>query len=309
MMNKGKLIIWIFFTFFIVQSCKQKEIDNSPGDLPDSGTANFAGDESFQPIVDEELDVFKYLNPKAKPQFTYKSENKVVRLLMDDSVRLVVLSRDLTADEIKVLDQKKLKPITNRFAIDGITLIVNRASKDTLITVNEIKKMLAGEAKKELNIVFDDPNSSLTRYLKAFSGVNDFTGRNIYALKDNKEVIKYVSQHPNAIGITGFAWLNEPDDDYKDAVNKVKIMGVKDEDNKKFPNQYFTPSQTTFALKQYPLTRGLYVINCTGRQGLGAGIAHFLVSERGQRIMLRSGLLPDAIPGREIHIIHKYNTN
>lgn len=307
-MNKVKLIIWIFFAFFIVQSCKQKGSDVA-SDLPDAGTAKFAGDESFQPIVDEELSVFKYLNPKADPKFTYESENKVVRLLMNDSVRMIILSRELNADELKILTEKKLKPLSNRFAIDGVALIVNQVSKDTLITVNEIKKMLAGEAKKEMNIVFDDPNSSLTRYLKALSGVNDFKGRNIYALKDNKEVIKYVSQHPNSIGITGFSWLNEPDDDYKDAVSKVKIMGVKDEANKKFADQYFTPSQTTFALKQYPLARGLYVINCTGRQGLGMGVAHFLVSERGQRIILRSGLLPDSIPGREIHITHKYNTN
>jgi len=302
-MNKVKLILWIFFAFFIVQSCKQAK---KATDKPDSGTEKFAGDESFQPIVDEEVSVFKYLNPKADPKFIYKTENDVLRLLLNDSVRVVILSRELNAGEIKILAEKKLVPLTNRFAIDGVALIVNQASNDTLITVNEIKKMLAGQAKTGKNIVFDNANSSLSRYLKDFSGVNNLQQKNIYALKDNKEVINFVSQHPDAIGITGFAWLNDPDDDYKNAVEKVKIMSVKDEGSKTAPNQYFSPSQTTFALKQYPLRRGLYIINCTGKGGLGTGFAHFMVSDRGQRIILRSGLLPDSIPGREIRIIKSY---
>jgi phosphate transport system substrate-binding protein len=305
-MNKVKLILWIFFAFFIVQSCSQGEKKEAAEDTPVSGTVKMAVDESFQPIVDEELSVFKYLNPKANPELVYKPENGVLRLLLSDSARVIVLSRDLDTSEVRILSAKKLVPLVNRFAIDAVALIVNQTSKDTLITVNEIKKMLAGQAKTGLNIVFDNANSSLSRYLKAFSGVNDLKQKNIYALKNNKEVINYVSQNPNSIGITGFSWLNDPDPDYKDAVNKVKIMSVKDEDSKKYPNQYFSPSQNTLALKQYPLSRGLYIINCTGKGGLGTGIAHFLVSDRGQRIILRSGLLPDSIPGREIRITHKF---
>src|SRR3954470_20305943 len=91
-MNKVKLILWIFFAFFIVQSCKQA---TKATDEPDSGTEKFAGDESFQPIVDEEVSVFKYLNPKADPKFIYKPENDVLRLLLNDSVRVAILSREL----------------------------------------------------------------------------------------------------------------------------------------------------------------------------------------------------------------------
>jgi phosphate transport system substrate-binding protein len=144
----------------------------------------------------------------------------------------------------------------------------------------------------------------LVRYLKQISGNKDFKQKNIYALKSNKEVIKYVSEHPDAIGITGFAWLNDPDKDYADAVDKVKIVGIKDESSKTAPSEYFKPSQTTLVQHTYPLSRSLYIIDCTGRKGLGAGFASFLASERGQRIILKSGLLPDSIPTREINITH-----
>ena len=54
----------------------------------------------------------------------------------------------------------------------------------------------------------------------------------------------------------------------------------------------------------YPLTRSLYVINCEGGTGLGTGFASFIAGERGQRIVLKSGLLPDSIPSREINIVN-----
>jgi phosphate transport system substrate-binding protein len=95
--------------------------------------------------------------------------------------------------------------------------------------------MLNGTAKTDKSIVFDNPNSSLVRYLKHLSGNKELKQKNIYALSSNKEVIKYVSEHSDAIGITGFSWLNDPDKDYAAAVDKVKIVGVKDENSKKAP--------------------------------------------------------------------------
>jgi phosphate transport system substrate-binding protein len=302
-MNKLKIATLGFVFMLALQACKPKPAAYS--DTISEGTAKFAADESFEPIVDEENYIFKALDPKANPQIIYKPENDVVRLLLQDSVRVAIMSRELDSDEIKVLKTKNLIPSISRFAIDGVAVIVNKASNDTTITVAAIKKMLNGEAKSAMNIVFDNPNSSLVRYLKTLAGVTDFKLKNIFALKSNKEVIKYVSTHPDAIGFTGFNWLDDPDKDYADAVNNIKIVGVKDEDNKKYATEYYKPSQVTLSLGQYPLKRNLYIINCTGRQGLGSGFEMFLNSDRGQRIVLSSGLLPSTMPGREIEIKRK----
>ncbi len=305
-MNKAKTILLVAGAIIMLQACKQKTTPAAKQDSITEGTATFTADESCQPIVDEEKYVFTQLNNKARINILYRSENDALRLLLNDSVRVAILARDLNADELKLLKSRNLPPDVHRFAIDAITLIVNKASNDTLTSVAEIKNMLNGKTKTNVNIVFDNGNSSLVRYLKEFSGNANFNLSNIFALKNNKEVIKYVSEHPEAIGITGFSWLNDPDNDYKDAVHNVKIVAVKDEANKTAPNQYFKPSQSTLALKQYPLIRGLYVINCTGKWGLGTGFAYFLVNEQGQRVILRSGILPDSIPGREINIKHTF---
>lgn len=266
----------------------------------------FVVDESFKPIVDQELYIFGELYKDGHPKVIYAPESNAVNMLFADSVRVLIISRLLNERENKALTEKKIQPIVNRFAIDAVTLIVNQASKDTNITVSEIKKMLNGDTKTDKNIVFDNPNSGLVRYLRELSGNKDFKQKNIYSLKTNKEVIKYVSEHPNAIGITGFSWLNDPEKDYADAVDKVKIVAVKDDISKNSTGQYYTPSQQTLALKQYPLTRSLYILNFTGKLGLGMEFAAFIAGDRGQRIILKSGLLPDNIPGREINVVSKF---
>jgi len=270
-----------------------------------SNTTRFAIDESFRPIIDEELYIFKADDPKAQPVISYVPENTAVNLLLADSARIILISRDLTKAEYNALAAKNLRPIITRFAIDAVALIVNKASADTTVTVSDIKKMLNGDTKQDKNIVFDNPNSGLVRYLKEFSGNKDLKQKNVFALKSNKEVIKYVAEHPNAIGIVGFGWLNDPDKDYAAAVDNVKIAGVKDDLSSDTARTYFAPSQTTLALKQYPLTRNLYFINCTGQYGLGMKFAVFLEGDRGQRIILKSGLLPNNIPGRKINIVQR----
>ncbi|OKS89452.1 PstS family phosphate ABC transporter substrate-binding protein [Mucilaginibacter polytrichastri] len=271
-------------------------------DTVKSGHVVITADESFKPIIEEEAFVFKGIYTDAHPEIKYRTENQVLRSFLNDSVRVAILSRELDTTEANVIKRRNLSVETVPVAYDAVVLIVNKVSNDTTITVNDIKNMLAGKTKTDKNIVFDNPNSSLVRYLKGFTGSKELTQKNIYALKSNKEVLNYVSKHENAIGIIGFSWLNDPDPDYADAVNNVKIVSVRDESSKSFAKEYFKPSQTTLALKQYPLSRRLYVINSTGRIGLGRGFQDFMASERGQRIILKSGLLPDSLPQRLINI-------
>ncbi|WP_295712800.1 substrate-binding domain-containing protein [Mucilaginibacter sp.] len=299
---------YFFFALIVsigLQACKQKAAKPIADDTFNSGKSTFVADESFAPIVGQEEYVYKSRNPEAQPTFLYKTENQAVNMLLNDSVRMAVLSRDLDTAERNIIIKRSLNVAVLRFATDAITLIVNQASNDTTITVAALKNMLRGKGDANKTIVFDNPNSSLVRYLKYFSGTKEFNQKNIYALKSNKEVIKYVSEHPDALGVTGFSWLNDPDEDMIPYVAKVKIVGVKDEANKQYGEYYFKPSQESLVLKQYPLSRGLYLVNTSSKDGLATGFATFLASDVGQRIILKSGLLPDVMPPREINLKSK----
>jgi phosphate transport system substrate-binding protein len=82
---------------------------------------------------------------------------------------------------------------------------------------------------------------------------------------------------------------------YVDNVNTLSVIGNKS-------NESYSPSQNNIAEGKYPLARDLYIINCQGYSGLGMGFASFVAGDIGQRIILKSGLLPIRIPGRNIKI-------
>ena len=109
-------------------------------------------------------------------------------------------------------------------------------------------------------------------------------------------MIKYVSQNEGMIGVVGVNWLFQPPLDMQPTVDKVSIMSVKSDE--KFGFVY--PSQENIGNGKYPLARHLYIINCQGYSGLGMGFASFLGGERGQRIILKSGLVPVRYPSRNI---------
>jgi phosphate transport system substrate-binding protein len=305
-MKSNFILILLGVAFLgILGACDRKQpAEKVYSDTYTSGDLKVVSDESFAPIIDQEIYIFKNENPKANLILSYGSENSIVNLLLKDSIEMAFLSRDLTNDERSVLTRHNQYAEISKFAIDAVAVIVNQAAPDTAISVDEIKKMLRGESGTDKSIVFDNPNSSLVRYLKDLTGAKDFNHKNIYALKSNKEVIKYVASNPKAIGIIGFSWIDDPDADYAEDAKKVKILAVGDSIKKQGVTQYFRPSQTSLFLKQYPLKRSLYVVNCTGRKGLGAGLELFIRGDKGQRIILRSGLLPFIIPERDI-VIHK----
>jgi phosphate transport system substrate-binding protein len=125
--------------------------------------------------------------------------------------------------------------------------------------------------------------------------------KNIFSFKTNEEVIKYVAENSGMIGVIGMNWIFQPPLDLQEVVDKVNVMGVKGKNS----NEYVFPTQDNLAQGKYPLARRLYIINCQGYTGLGMGFASFLGGERGQRIILKSGLVPERVPSRKIIIRNK----
>jgi len=268
-----------------------------------AGTTQIVADETFEPILEDQLFVFSSSYPDARIKMLYKPEAAALNSFLNNpETRVAVLARELNANERKVFESKKIRIRVNRIAIDAVTLIANQASADTAVTVNDIVNVLQGKPSSIKKLVFDNANSSTVRYLKELSNVSDLPASGVYALKNNKEVIKYIYNNKGAIGVVGFNWIEQPDKDLEEAVNKIRVLGVRNLAGKPGDDKFYKPNQTNLALGLYPLKREVFIINCQGGLGLGTGFAAFVASDRGQRIILKSGLLPDSIPSREIII-------
>ena len=262
------------------------------------GSTSVLVDETLLPIVASQVEVFESLY-EAKIKINAKSEAETILALSKDTSKIAILSRKLNPEEEKVFSSKKITPRTTVFATDAIAFIANQRNKDTLIALQEVVNFLKGLPNTKIKgLVFDNPNSSTVRFMKELAGIKELPSKDIFSFKTNDEVIQFVSENDGMIGVVGVNWLMEPSLKMRPIVDKINILSVKGIGK----TDYFAPTQNNLAEKKYPLARDLYIINCQGYSGLGMGFASFIAGEVGQRITLKSGLLPVKMPGRNIKI-------
>ena len=298
---KKLVSIFYVFGFILLVSCQSKPSEKQSYT---SGKEQILVDESFAPIIEDQAFLFESTYPNASIDLVLKSENELLNLFLSDSIQVAILSRELKDEERKHFESKNIKIRLNRFAIDGIALITHNSSKYVNVDVAEIIKILKGEQSALESLVFDNANSSTVRYFKELAGIDKLPSTGIYALNSNADVIKYVNDNPGSVGVVGVNWMVQPPVELEPIVEDLKILGVKNIAGRPGSDAYYKPNQNDIALEKYPLTRSLYIINCEGGAGLGTGFASFIAGERGQRIVLKSGLLPDSIPSREINVIN-----
>jgi phosphate transport system substrate-binding protein len=298
---------------FALLSCESKK-QGGQVQTYTSGTIKIAVDETFEPIVREELEVYHALTPAATITPKYTTETEAINLFLKDSVRFAITTRPLSEKETKSLNTKKLYPRSIKIATDGIALIVNNANTDTLISVAELKKILTGSVHswKELNprskynelqIVFDNNNSSTVRYaIDSICRGTVMTKSNLYAKKSNLEVIKYVASSPNAIGVIGVNWLGEKSDStHLTFNNKIRVMSV----SKEYPAteaNSVKPYQAYLLYGDYPLVRTVYILLNDPVGALPSGLTTFFTGDKGQRILLKSALVPATQAIRVVHV-------
>jgi phosphate transport system substrate-binding protein len=119
-------------------------------------------------------------------------------------------------------------------------------------------------------------------------------------VKDNLAVLDYVIRTPNAMGIIGVNWISNPNDSTQLSFNqKIRIMSVSRTHPATAANSY-KPFPAYLYLHYYPLTREVYLALTDLRGTLPAGFAHFILGDRGQRLILKSGLVPANRPIRTV---------
>jgi len=293
--NKVLVLVSIISLFVM---CNQKEKKNVAKETILKGSATFFVDETLTPIIEDQVAVFES-NYDAKIKIDSKSESEIINSLFNKKSVVVILTRNLTIDENKIFQQKKIIPKITKFATDAIALISNKSSKDTLIDLKTIIEFMQGKPNAKIKgLVFDNPNSSTVRYMNTIAGINKIPEKGVYSFKTNEEVIKFISQNDGMIGIVGVNWLSQPKPAMDEFVNKVNILSVKGLAS----TSYYGPTQNNIAENKYPLARDLFIIDAQGYSGLGMGFASFVAGDIGQRIILKSGLLPVRIPGRKMNI-------
>ena len=199
------------FSWMLVSSCtnySQKQINKESATR---GDIKIAVDEAYTLLADSEIAVFESLYKYSKITPISASEDSILKLFMADSVRLMITSRKLTANEEAYLTDKHIIARTTQVAWDAVAFVVNKSNPDTEIRYNTLQDIFSGNVKKwkqinpksrlgDIQVVFDNQGSSNVRYL-----MNRFQIKSLpdicYAANSNPNVIDYVESHPDALGI------------------------------------------------------------------------------------------------------------
>ena len=301
---KSKIVSFLLgfgVVLIVLYSCKGDE-ENKETIL--TGSTSILVDESILPIIEDQVAVFES-QYNATIKLLPQSEKESVQSFVNNTARTIILSRKLNIVEKAIFKNKKIIPLETPFAIDAIALIKNKISKDSIQDISEIVAFLKGNPTKIKGLVFDNANSSTTRYFLELAGLKSMPDTGVFSFKTNEEVIQYVSQNEGMIGVVGINWIFQPRLSRKKILEKITVLSIKDKNT----NGYVYPSQENIASRKYPLARVLYIVNCQGFEGLGIGFASFISGEIGQRIILKSGLAPLREPSRNISIRNKIESN
>lgn len=289
-MNKWILLAAVAL---IAAGCGRSE--KQKRETPTRGDAVVMVDKTVFPMVESVVQVFESQYKSAHLDLLPLTEHEISELLRSDSLRLAVIARPLTPSEEEWFETKKVVPRVTEVAYDGIAVISNRESRDSIIETKALGEMLAGGKIDRRVLVFDNPASGLINYMKEFTGADSLAG--VYSLNSVAEVLEYVATTPGAIGFVGVDWLYEADANDRPYLDRICVMAVGDD-----VSGYYKPTQNDIAEGKYPLTRKIYFVNVQGAVGLGMGFASFIAGDIGQRIILKSGLVPVTYPKREVVI-------
>jgi phosphate transport system substrate-binding protein len=258
-----------------------------------SGTIHISADETFKPIIDSQISVFVADYPKANIITHYKPEAECLKDLKYDSIRMVIVTRGLSEEEVNLFrDTLGYAPKFGKIASDAIAVIVNNEAKDSLFTVSDIRAMLNGTSGYKYKLVMDGNQATSTvRFMLDSVLKGQKLSANVQAAASSEGVIDYVSKNKDAIGFVGVSWIGNKEDSLQlSFLTKVRIAGIEcrgcDEES------YVKPYQANIVLKRYPLVRGLYYILKENYAGLGNGFTNFMTLERGQLIFKRAYLAP-----------------
>lgn len=287
-------------TALLLASCAERDKTGKIQDTITTGEISVAVEEGYKPVIASCIDVFDSIYRTAKINPRYVSEGEAIRALIEDSVQVVVVGRQLAVKELEYFQSRGFQPPTTAIAFDALAIILNPANLDSVLTVQQVKDILSGKITdwSEINpksklgkilVVFDNPQSGTVRFVKDSVIAGQELSPKATALDINEQVINYVSKNKSALGIIAGNWISDTDDAGVQKFRKeIRIADVAKETGK----EGYGPYQAYLATGDYPFKRTIYIINAQGRRnGLGAGFASYLARD-GQRIMLKEGLLP-----------------
>jgi len=293
-----------------------------PKSSPTIGTFEMMCDDSFENIMEQEVDVFEYQYPDAHALVRYAPVAEVLDSMLNGDIHTICIPRELTDAECERVKNRTRQTVRQqRIAVDAVALIVNHANPVQYLSPKEVAAVLSGKAKtwqdldpsypdKPVNILFDKAGSSMIGYMRdsLLTETGD-TLATLYGQGSVRKVIETVKADKNVIGVVGVSWLTSdlrdslPIDSLAKDLNDestsanmgqideqvkssgVKVLGIRTGTN------IYKPYQQNIYNGSYPFTRSIFLAT-TNLGGPASGFYSFVTGYVGQKLLMKTGIMP-----------------
>ena len=251
------------------------------------------GSDTVLPVSQEGAEVYMKLNPQARVTVTGGGSGVGISALMDGTTDIAMASRSIKFNErVKISESgKQLREAV--VAYDALAVIVNpnnpisHLTREQLEAIfrrkvtnrRQVKDYYTGKYGPDLKIIVYSRETSSGTYEFFKTSVlhekNYMAG--VLSMPATGAVIQSVSQTLGAIGYVGMAYINK----------NVKAIKVS------YDGKHFVyPTMEMGRRHIYPIIRELYYYYTADKAGVVEPFIRFLLSPKGQQIVMKSGYVP-----------------
>jgi phosphate transport system substrate-binding protein len=266
---------------------------------PTSGKAAIYASEDIYPIMELEVQSFQRQYESASITLLTASPREAIAHLVNDSVKLAVISRPLSADEMSIARKNSIAIDTLLVAYDGIAVIANTENAMKHITIEQLHalatgkkpslKSVGGTVADHVILAFGGKNSDMREELADRIMPGEKYIDAVAPCTTSTHAISFVARHPAAIGFIGLSWA-------KQIPGNVAILDIGDPAFKRLPYydtlEYFPPHPAHLYRNYYPLRRSIYVLSRGEHVNVDKGFLAWLAGKEGQSIFNKNGLVP-----------------
>lgn len=299
---KYLIVVGSLLCFFGCRSDSKKE-------SPTAGTLDIMVSETVYPVASQMGERFEDLYPDSRINVIPTTASEAVQFLLNDSVEVVMLSRQLNKDEETFIQRNELKIGKQEIAIGGLVVIVNEKNPINGLRVSQIDSIFKGytyywkdlgwkNTENTVRFFVPDPKTDIFDFINNQFLHGNKLPKSFQFVSSIDSIISSVSNNLGGIGIVGF--------NYYDTKYNIKSLEMSDysklSDSLGVSGQYFSPAQAYVYRKHYPLRASVYIYSNIQSVGLASGFVSFAMSIQGQKIVMNNKLVPATMPVRIIQL-------
>jgi len=289
--NHALLLALFLLGLTLLESCnKQESVDQSKTPTK----AIFKGsDTEYDMIKEINAQFLEEFNPKERYAVEGGGSGTGINAFINGEVMVANASRKMTEEEFDKAYKNGLNPLEVIVAMDAIAIITHPTASIDSLSVYQLRKIYQGDITNWKEV--GGPDKEIHLYGRdSKSGTHDFMERKIFLsskegkireLSTTDEVIRAVKNDPHGIGYVGIGSLidgnGKPDSDVW--ATYMYIDGGK----------AYSPHEK-YAIRNgyYPLSRPLFQYYNGMPEGTLRKFLNYILSEKGQQIIIRHGYFP-----------------